>query len=169
MRPFVAATLTAGMLSAWTLSDARDGSQAQTPRITGAWRMVEVTRKDPTGRRNRERAQPGLYLFTNRHYSMTRVEASKPRPDLPRDRVRTSDHYRDTWGPFAAQAGTYELRAGNLTTRPQVAKNPSRMQRRSFSTYRVRLTADTLWLQLITNDSGAVPDSIVHKLVRAER
>ena len=51
---------------------------AQTPSIKGVWRVVEVTGAD--GKVN-AKPEPGLYIFTDRHYSIMRV--TEPRPVLP--------------------------------------------------------------------------------------
>lgn len=166
MKPVLAVSLAAALLSgsAWSAADA----QTTTDRISGAWRVAEVTRTDESGKRRTLPAQPGLYLFTARHYSITRVDSEQPRPDVPSELTHTADSYRDIWGPFAAQAGTYRIEGDRMTTRPLVAKNPSVMRHGNANTYTWRVIADTLWLRHVGDRSGPVRDGAIHKLVRAE-
>ena len=53
---------------------------AQAPSgLQGAWQVVEVTTTGPAGSTN-SNPQPGLYLFTARHYSIISVLSQEPRP-----------------------------------------------------------------------------------------
>ena len=168
----VITTSLAALLSGWALpeeSRAQVVSQppAQPLSITGAWRIAEVVR-DSAGT-TIARVQPGIYLFTQTHYSVTRVDSNTPRRDFPGELRRTADTYLEIWGPFTAHAGTYEIQGDRITTRPVIAKNPSGMQASNYNTLTWRMLADTLWLQTIANQSGPVTDGTMFKLVRAER
>jgi hypothetical protein len=165
IKPVIAASM-AILLSGWEYS--RPSRQEPLNRVMGAWRVVEFSR-DSSGTRISREAQPGLYLFTHRHYSFTRVEGSTPRRDFPDELRRTSDTYLEIWGPFVAQAGTYEVQGDRLTTRPAVSKNPSGMVPNNFAAHTWRIAGDTLWLQQIANETGRVTDGPMFKLVRAER
>src|SRR4249920_3684652 len=78
----------------------------------------DFDKEDPTNKS----PQPGLYIFTAKHFSFVRVTATKARPDLgPEDYEKaTAAQLLALWGPsaFAAFFGTYELAGGKLTTRP---------------------------------------------------
>jgi hypothetical protein len=153
------------LLSGLPLPESEVKAQTPAPRLAGAWRVLQVT-GDSSGKRITRRAQPGLYIFTERHYSITRVEGSTPRPDFPANLRRTADSYRDVWGPFIAQAGTYEVKGGFISTRPFVSKNPASMRPGIFSTLRWRIVADTLWLAPIANNEGPIPGGAIVKLLR---
>lgn len=135
--------------------------------IMGAWRILDVTR-DSAGTRI-TRAHPGVYLFTQRHYSVARIESDRPRRDFPAGLRRTTETYVDIWGPFAAHSGTYEIQGDRVTMRAVVAKNPSAMQPGSYNVHTFRVVGDTLWLRNVANSSGRVTDGTLVKLVRAER
>jgi hypothetical protein len=95
-------------------------SSAQPASLKGVWRVVEVTGAD--GKVN-AKPEPGLYIFTDRHYSITRV--NQPRVALsekPSEKEQLA-----AFGPFTANAGTYEIKGTQVTTRPTVAKNPNVM------------------------------------------
>ena len=87
--------------------------------LKGAWRVVETTTDDKVN----AKPEPGLYLFTDRHYSIMRVTAPrKPYPDKPMDQDKAA-----AFDPFVANSGTYEVKGSQLLTQPAVAKNPNVM------------------------------------------
>ena len=131
-------------------------SSAQTPSLKGAWRVVEVTGTDGTVN---AKPEPGLYIFTDRHYSITRV--TQPRSALP-EKPSEKDQLA-AFGPFAANAGTYEVKGTQLMTRPTVAKNPNVMTGKG-GTFEVKLEGANTAYIISTGPAGK---SIV-KLQRAE-
>jgi hypothetical protein len=50
------------------------------------------------------------------------------------------------WGPFTAQAGTYEVKGSEVTYRPSVAKNPNVMAPGNFMTDTFKIEGNTLTL-----------------------
>jgi hypothetical protein len=70
--------------------------------------------------------QPGLLIFTVKHYSRTTNIAVQPRPTtgyaIPGK--PTLEELQVRWGQFAANAGTYELAGDTLTLRAIVSKEP---------------------------------------------
>jgi hypothetical protein len=93
---------------------------AQTGTLRGAWRVVEATAAD--GQVN-SKPEPGLYVFTDRHYSIMRVMAPrKPYPEKPTDQDKVA-----AFDPFVANSGSYQLKGDQLMTQPMVAKNPNIM------------------------------------------
>lgn len=164
LKAVLTASLTA-LLSGMPLPDSELRAQTPAPRITGAWRVLQVT-GDSAGKRITRPSQPGLYLFTERHYSITRVGGNAPRRDFPANLRRTADTYRDIWGPFIAQAGMYQVKGNLMTMRPYVSKNPASMRRGVFSTLRWRIVGDTLWLEPIGNNAGDIPAGTIVKLLR---
>ena len=98
------------------------------PSFAGAWRVTEVVVTGANASTNRS-PQPGMMLFTGRHYSTVTVNASEARNPLPplKDPAKPSEaELRERyahWNPVTAQAGTYEVKGNMLITRPVVAKN----------------------------------------------
>jgi hypothetical protein len=100
---------------------------AQTPTLNGAWRVTAVTRAD--GKVNSS-PEPGLYIFTGRHYSIQLVNA--PRPSAAGNQSPDKERLA-AYDAFTANTGTYEVNGSTLTTRPMVAKNPSVMSGQATS------------------------------------
>lgn len=93
---------------------------AQTNRLKGAWKVIAVTGAD--GRID-EAPPAGLYIFTERHYSMQRVTAVRAvLPEKP-----TDIDLLTAFGPYTANSGTYEVNGATLKTTAVVAKSPNAM------------------------------------------
>jgi hypothetical protein len=75
---------------------------------------------------------------------------------------------RSTWGPFAAEAGTYEIAGNLITMRPVAAKNPAAMVPGAFSTWSYKLAGDTLWVTAQRNQNGPSVNPVTVKSVRVE-
>jgi hypothetical protein len=117
------------------------------PKLEGVWQGVEAKWTGPTPGTN-SNPQPGFYIFTKNHYSTVAVIGDKPRPQAQDVEKATADELRAMWGPFVANAGTYEISGDTLTTRPLVAKNPKVMSPGSSATASFKLEGDTLTLAL---------------------
>jgi hypothetical protein len=94
--------------------------------IQGVWRLIEVTSSGLNASTN-SAPQPALYIFTSRHYSITRVTSTEPRPGYKDLANRTEAETLAAWGPFQAQAGTYEVKGNILFLRVTVSKQPQLM------------------------------------------
>jgi hypothetical protein len=168
IKAVITTSLATVMSAAAAFGQTKSTSDPQSSPLLGAWRVAEITR-DSAGMRVTRPAQPGIYLFTQTHYSVTRVDSNAPRREFPAELRRTTVTYVDIWGPFTAHAGTYDVAGDVLTTRPVVAKNPSAMQPGAFGKYRLRMVADTLWLGQVATHAGKVAEPLQVKLVRADR
>ena len=112
-------------------------------RIQGTWKPVEVVvDSGPNRGRHTTDVQPGLLIFTKRHYSMTFVQGFKAR-SLPSDNT-TNEQLAQLFVPFTANAGTYRHTGSTVTLSPTVAKNPAVMDGKPISVT-VRIKGDTLW------------------------
>ena len=81
----------------------------------------------------------------------------------------SADELRAAWGPFAGEAGTYEVTTDNvITMRPLVAKNPAAMAPGAFVTYSYKLDGDTLWVTQQRNQNGPFANPVTIKVVRVE-
>ena len=151
------------------------------PSIQGVWRVVARTipastnsgdRKDPFGHvpeGTQNAVQPGLLIFTQKHYSRTTDTAVEPRPTSTEavPGKPTVEELQARWGPFQANAGTYELSGNILTLRLMVSKNPND-QRGNFARLTVKMDGDRLWLTPMENATGRIAAGVTSEYVRVE-
>jgi hypothetical protein len=163
-RLFTAAILAAVSMAGWAVVHAQ---RTSSPSIVGVWRATDVTITGPNARKVTS-PQPGLRIFTQRHYSITAVTADQPRPDLPPPGKATDKQLADTFGAFQANAGTYEIKGNELTTRAEVAKVPNAMQAGSFATSTFTLEGNTLTVTQKTNTNGPITNPTTIKYTRVE-
>lgn len=151
------------------------------PSIQGVWRNVERVipaatapgeRSDPFAHvpaGTQTKVQPGLLIFTKHHYSRTTDTAVEPRPKLyPTTADPTAEELRARWGPFQANAGTYEVSGDTVTLHPFVSKEPREQGGGSFARLTVRLEGNTLSLTPIANSRGRIAAGVTSKYVRVE-
>ena len=130
--------------------------------LVGTWKPVEVVvDSGPDRGRHTSDVQPGLLIFTKRHYSMTFVQGFKARP-IPSDSV-TNEQLALSFVPFTANAGTYQRKDSTVILSPSVAKHP-RVMSGSPLTVVVRVKRDTLWARPVGRGSVSTT-----KWVRIER
>ena len=145
------------------------------PSIQGVWRPVEVTITNPTpnpqglGKGTHTNLQPALLIFTGKHYSQVLDTAGKPRPTgaFKVPTKPTAEEMQAQWGPFAANAGTYEFSGTTLTLRQIVAKNPAN-QAKGFIRYTVKHDGSNLWMTQVENSAGKIEYPNTVKYVRVE-
>ena len=146
------------------------------PSIQGVWRTVEVTVTNPNpapGLRARGTytdLQPSLLIFTAKHYSTTTDTAVKPRPTTPFKVAAkpTAEEMQSQWGPFAANAGTYELTGTSLTRRATVAKNPANQNGKIATRSTIKFDGNNLWITTTEGPTGKVEYPTTIKYVRVE-
>jgi len=167
----VAAVAVAGLMAlvgAPLLSQSKAASQET---IQGVWRITEVTTTGKDAATNKN-PQPGLYIFTARHYSIARVNGTTARATLPAADYpkATAAQLLAAWGPsgFAAQSGTYELAGGKLTTRAIVSRGTGPMAPGAFSTSSYKLDGKTLTITPERNQNGPTENPTTSKLTRIE-
>jgi hypothetical protein len=148
--------------------------------LQGVWRMVELTIPDsPTGRRDpfgaysagtHTQLQPELMIFTSRHYSRTTDTAAQPRPTVPYKTpgMPTLEELQAEWGPFVANAGTYEVSGSSVTLKAIVAKNPRAQSPQNFTRLAFRIAGNTLWLTPIETEGGPITSPVTTKFARVE-
>ena len=130
--------------------------------LVGTWKPVEVVvDSGPDRGRHTSDVQPGLLIFTKRHYSMTFVQGFKARA-IPSDSA-TNEQLGLSFIPFTANAGTYQRKDSTVILSPSVAKNP-RVMSGSPITAVVRIKRDTLWARPVGRGPG-----VTTKWVRIER
>ena len=154
-------------LGAGLLASPGTGAQSTAASIQGVWKIVEAT-PSPGARPILFADRPNLTIMTARHYSRVEVQADGPRPVVPDVAKATADELRAAWGPFVAEAGTYEVAGGSITMRPIASKNPAVMGSGVFITYGYKLEGRTLSLTQQRNQNGPFPNPFTLKLERVE-
>ena len=138
------------------------------PALQGAWQVVEVTSTGPAGATNSS-PQPGLYLFTARHYSIISVLTPEPRPGFKDPNNVTGEEALAIWTPLQAQSGTYEVAGGNLDLLPLVAKNPGVMRAgRKPDVYGFTVQGDSLTLVRKGDGIGQLANPTTLRLKRLD-
>lgn len=137
----------------------------QRPTIKGVWRNTEIVYTGPNARTIT--AQPGLFIFTDRYYSITRVNRDTARPPLPPLDKATDKERADAFGAFTARAGTYETNGAELRTTFAVELNPNAMPA-GFATFTFKTDGKTLELTQKAVTAGPVPNPATFKYVRVE-
>lgn len=128
MRRFVFAALALTLTVACQSAPAEEANP-----LVGAWRITEMTTASPDSSSTISNPQPGLYLFTETHYSMMYVPTGEQRPldegDTPMLGAFTPTDAEKiaSWETFIANSGSYEVSGSTLTTRPMVAKSANLM------------------------------------------
>jgi hypothetical protein len=156
---------------------------AQSPEsIQGVWRPVSRTipatanagdRSDPFAHvpvGTQTDLQPGLLIFTARHYSRTTDTATTSRPTTPEPAPghATVEDLQARWGPFQANAGTYERSGDTVILHPLVAKNPAEQHQARFARLALKVEGNRLWLTPIENSSGRIVAGVTTEYVRVE-
>jgi hypothetical protein len=148
----VVATAVAGLLALIGAPLFAQSGAASQSTIQGVWRVTEVTTTGPNASTNKS-PQPSQYIFTPKHFSLIRINATTARPDLPQDpTTATAAQLLAMYGTaLSAQSGTYEVAGGKLTTRAVVAKGNVPMAPGAISTSSYKLDGKTL---TITSERG---------------
>jgi hypothetical protein len=160
-RGVIAAFVAASLLPSFSSAQSR-------PSVQGAWRVVEVSTTAP-GAATSHSPQPGLLLFTARHYSFLRVLSPGPRQGFSDPANVTEAEALAVWGPLQAQSGTYEIAGGTLSLLPIVAKNPGVMRTgRKPDEYDFTLQGEVLTLVQKSDGGGPVTSPATLRLRRTE-
>jgi Lipocalin-like domain len=88
--------------------------------LVGAWRVTEI---DDANRPPITNPQPGLYIFTEQHYSFVRINGTGPLPDYPSNDKATDADKVAVFNALYLNTGTYTVTANMLTTKAMVAKS----------------------------------------------
>ena len=162
-RPLSGLVLLAPVLAVSCLQDGRTDTN-QRNELHGAWLIVETARTTPDSAWVNENPQPGLYVFTDRHFSIMLIPGDSPRAILPPD--ATSEQRLAAFEDFIADAGSYEATDTLLTMRNIIAKVPNVMNSGAGSPYRYWLNGDTLTLRF--SAGWAAGGETTYRLVRLE-
>ncbi len=132
--------------------------------VQGAWKVVEVSFTSTDTSWTNKSPQPGIFIFTEKHYNDMYVRGNEPRK-VADPSNRTDDETVAAYNSFHANSGTYEvLSSSKLTTRTMVAKSPTRMADAYINEYVYEIDGNTLWLTDTTSSGG----KYVRKYTRLE-
>ena len=125
--------------------------------LMGAWKVTEYTNP---GQPTVTNVQPGLYVFSEKHYSAVRIQGTKPLPAYPSNDKATEADKAQVFDSLYLNTGAYSISGNTLTTMPQVAKSAFAMAPGRKTEYTFTISGNTLTL--------AQKDGPVVKFVRAE-
>ena len=124
--------------------------------IVGVWEITDEATTGPDAK-TRKVTQPGMYVFTRKHYSIIWVTSDAARPAIDSS-TATAEQLRDVFvDSFVANAGKYDLGAGKLSLWPSVAKSPTLMHGGYYSTYSVKFTNKGKTLTITSIETNGYP------------
>ena len=138
--------------------------QAQST-LEGVWKIEEITIVGGEDDGTYSSPQPGLYIFTEQHYSTLIVTGGSPRKLFSYE--STDEEKLAAFVNFHANAGTYQVAGSTLTVQASVAKVPNGMTGEAF-TYEYSLDGDSLTLVLAGAAWAAGDTEITYRLSRLE-
>lgn len=120
------------------LSCNQGGSEAKaapsTNPLHGVW---SVTKMSPSDGGSIDPSQPGLFIFTEDHYSAVYSLGADPRPLSNEAFAPTSDEKVAQYDTIIVNTGTYEADGSTITFHPTVAKSPEFIGGRSTMKYQI--------------------------------
>jgi len=125
------------------------GKSVRKSDLLGSWQVTAIGYKQADQVSRIEPALPGLFLFTQEHYSMTWMPGSQLQADYadlwhPTDREKVG-----SYNAVVVNAGSYSIDGDLLTTQVQVAKTPAFMG--GYAVYQIQLDGDNLQLTVKDN------------------
>jgi hypothetical protein len=128
------------LLSLLLLAGAISAQPKPSP-LKGVWRLAEYIKSGSDAATYP--AQPGIYIFTDKYFSIVAISGDKPRPEVDPSKG-TDVEILASWKPLVAQSGTYEISGTTVTMAPAVAKQTNRMGPDHKWTLTYQLDGDTL-------------------------
>ena len=111
--------------------------------LMGAWKVTEIANPGSPPLTN---PQPGLYVFTEKHYSAVRLNGTKPLPPYPSNDAATDAEKVASFNTIYVNAGGYATSGNMLTLSPTVAKSAFAMAPGRTVQYEFTVKGDTLTL-----------------------
>lgn len=132
--------------------------------LIGTWLITETSRTTADSSWVNENPQPGVYIFTERHFSLMLIPGDSARADWPAD--PTPEQRLAAFENFVADAGSYEATDTLITMRNIIAKLPWAMNLGGGGPYRYSISGDTLTLTFGPGWQGET--EITYRLIRLE-
>jgi Lipocalin-like domain len=134
-------------------------AQAQTGNpLAGAWRVSEIAE---TGKPPLTDPQPGLYIFTLKHYSFMRISSAKPLPDYPSNDKASDADKVTVFNSLYLQSGSYSIKNNVLVIDKVVVAKSAFAMAGAGNRFDIAQSGDTLTLTQLPNGPAI-------KLVRME-
>lgn len=143
------------------------GSAQNNVAIQGVWQATEISNAG-TDSGIGNNSLPGLYIFTSRHYSMTRPVSTQPRPPLARAALATASalELRATLLEFIGEAGDYDVSGSVLTVHRVSALIPTNVG--TTATFAWHVEGNHLTLTQLANATGPAASPVTVKFLRVE-
>ncbi len=117
--------------------------------ILGVWRLQTVEYVSGSELTTIDPALPGLFIFTEKHYSMTWMPL-QDQQEAYADKWHPNDTEKvQSYNSIVTNTGRYQLSGSELTTNVEVAKTPAFVGGKAI--YRCELNDDEVSLQIIDN------------------
>ncbi len=141
--------------------------------VEGVWRVAEVKTLWQGGDALNPKPQPGLFIFTKKHYGIVWIPGDGQRKSSNQAWFPTDAEKIYDFNTVIVNSGTYALKDSMLTTNPVVAKTPEFMG--GWARFVFRVSDDSLWLtgtdiysRDCIRDPGVDLFRTTVKLIRAE-
>ncbi len=125
--------------------------------LLGAWSMTTMT--PAGGEATIDPSQPGLFIFTEGHYSAVYSLGADPRPLSAVEFTPTAEEKTAQYDTIIVNTGTYEASDTTITFRPMVAKSPEFIG--GHTTMDFQITGDVLTLtvqSLVAANKVSLPE-----------
>src|SRR3954466_9187401 len=119
--------------------------------LVGAWKVTEIANPNSPPLTN---PQPGLYVFTEKHYSAVRLNGTKPLPSYASNDAATDAEKVASFDTIYVNAGGYAVSGNMLTLSPTVAKSAFAVAPGRTIQYEFAVKGDTLTLVQKPNGPG---------------
>ena len=119
--------------------------------LMGAWKVTEIASPNSPPLTN---PQPGLYVFTEKHYSAVRLNGTKPLPSYASNDAATDAEKVASFDTLYVNAGGYAITGNMLTLSPMVAKSAFAMGAGRTVQYEFTVNGDSLTLVQKPNGPG---------------
>ncbi len=165
--PIVPVALTLGVLVVTACGDQAAQEAAAANPLLGAWSMTAIADNDGT---MIEPSQPGVFIFTEDHYSAVYSLGADPRPPSATAFAPTSDEMVAQYQTIIVNTGTYDVSGSTITYRPMVAKSPEFVGGHSTMDYAIdgnTLTLNTT--SVVSADGMSPPTQISGEIIRLRR
>ena len=96
-----------------------DQSSAKSNPLVGAWKVTEI---DDVNKPAITNPQPGLYVFTEQHYSFLRINGTAPLPAYASNAKATDADKVAVFDAIFVQSGTYTVTGNMLATKVLVER-----------------------------------------------
>jgi hypothetical protein len=149
-----------------TITPIETRGQPPSVALPGAWRIVRTSLTTSDQPSVVDYSQPGLLLFTARHYSLMYVEGNKTRQMFQDPARPTEAEKLDAFDTFVGHSGTYSVADSLIAMQIEISKSPNLMGtelRNTFARFAYEMVGDTLRLTR-RNPRGA----FTMQLVRAK-